>query len=438
MTRDARFARPRRQRGAVAVVVALALVALLAVLGLVLDLGHLYIVKTELQNAADACALSAARELNDKSTGASDRAKAAGVTAGRRNKVDLQKVDVVLAAADVTFSAAITGPWSDTIDAATVYARCGAYEANPFSVVQWVKQMTEREPMRVSAYAIARPVGGKSYCAIPIAMCSSSGTTADFTKGQWYSGRLASGTATNGNYDWIRFEGQGAADLGEIVAGAGMCNLEADRVDAEPGVTGGVAQAWNTRFGLYAGSYNDIDKYPPDRTGYAFTRDRYDSKGKLVPGSWPNLVPPAPMPAASRPAANAYDGANPPVGTTYDASYTTRKNATHDPYDPRALLDDNGKPQVLPGNPAPLSRDLHGTKGQDRRMVFVPVIKCNEWAPNKKNMEVRDYACALMISPIKDPGVDVQLEYRGSWKAGECGTTGVPGEFGPPVPALVK
>ena len=82
MTRRARH----RSQGAVAIVVALCLFIFLAVLGLVIDLGHLYVVKTELQNAADACALGAARELNDLSTGATERAKAAGITAGVSNK----------------------------------------------------------------------------------------------------------------------------------------------------------------------------------------------------------------------------------------------------------------------------------------------------------------------------------------------------------------
>ena len=53
-----------RQQGAVAIIVALSLVALIGMLGLVLDLGHLYINKTGLQNAADAAALSGAERLD--------------------------------------------------------------------------------------------------------------------------------------------------------------------------------------------------------------------------------------------------------------------------------------------------------------------------------------------------------------------------------------
>lgn len=53
-----------RQHGAVAIIVALSLVALVGMLGLVLDLGHLYVNKTGLQNAADAAALSGAERLD--------------------------------------------------------------------------------------------------------------------------------------------------------------------------------------------------------------------------------------------------------------------------------------------------------------------------------------------------------------------------------------
>lgn len=53
----------KRQGGAVAIMVGISMFMLMAFLGLVLDLGPLYVGKTELQNAADAAALSGAKEL---------------------------------------------------------------------------------------------------------------------------------------------------------------------------------------------------------------------------------------------------------------------------------------------------------------------------------------------------------------------------------------
>lgn len=56
------------QRGAVAIIVGICIVVLVGMIGLVVDMGHLFVFKTELQNAADSCALAAAKELD----GASD------------------------------------------------------------------------------------------------------------------------------------------------------------------------------------------------------------------------------------------------------------------------------------------------------------------------------------------------------------------------------
>jgi len=53
-----------RQGGAVAVMVGISMVLLVGFLALVIDLGRLYVAKTGLQNAADAAALSGAKQLN--------------------------------------------------------------------------------------------------------------------------------------------------------------------------------------------------------------------------------------------------------------------------------------------------------------------------------------------------------------------------------------
>ena len=46
------------------VTVAFALLFLLGFMGVALDFGHLFVVKTELQTASDSCALAAAQELD--------------------------------------------------------------------------------------------------------------------------------------------------------------------------------------------------------------------------------------------------------------------------------------------------------------------------------------------------------------------------------------
>ncbi|MCE5264195.1 MAG: pilus assembly protein TadG-related protein, partial [Deltaproteobacteria bacterium] len=61
----------RRQSGAAAILVAFLMIVFLGIAALALDIGYLYVVRTELQNAADASALAGAGRLYPRSiTGA--------------------------------------------------------------------------------------------------------------------------------------------------------------------------------------------------------------------------------------------------------------------------------------------------------------------------------------------------------------------------------
>ena len=83
-----------RQAGATLITLAFAMVVLLGFGALVIDAGRLFVMKTELQSANDACALAAASELrpglSPADTEAVNRAISAGMTAGNRNKVGFQ------------------------------------------------------------------------------------------------------------------------------------------------------------------------------------------------------------------------------------------------------------------------------------------------------------------------------------------------------------
>lgn len=86
-----------RQRGAVAIMTGLTAVVLFAFGGLVLDLGHLYIAKSELQNASDAAALAGAKELNNKLSGVTAAVNRAIATAAQ-HRYDFKKpVNITIA-----------------------------------------------------------------------------------------------------------------------------------------------------------------------------------------------------------------------------------------------------------------------------------------------------------------------------------------------------
>lgn len=84
----------KRQQGAVAIIVGLSIVILVGMLALVVDLGHLYIAKTELQNAADAAALAGAKELDGTKKGVENAVKEAEKFA-LKNNYDFSKPVVI-------------------------------------------------------------------------------------------------------------------------------------------------------------------------------------------------------------------------------------------------------------------------------------------------------------------------------------------------------
>ncbi len=119
-----------RQKGAVIVTVAFAMLFLLGFMAIALDFGHLFVVKTELQTATDSCALAAAQEL-DGASDALDRATNAGKTAGNLNKVNFQGAAAGIVDADITFSDSLIGTYSRTFApvANAKYAKCARTKA---------------------------------------------------------------------------------------------------------------------------------------------------------------------------------------------------------------------------------------------------------------------------------------------------------------------
>lgn len=82
-----RYPGKRRQRGAVAIIVGLlSALVLFGMLGIAVDLSHLYARKTEFQNAADAAALAGAKEL-DQTKGGIDNAVAVAIATFTENAV---------------------------------------------------------------------------------------------------------------------------------------------------------------------------------------------------------------------------------------------------------------------------------------------------------------------------------------------------------------
>lgn len=425
---------PKRQRGAVAVVVGLTILVLLGMIGLALDMGQMFVNKTELQNAADACALAAAREL-DGTADALIRADAAGVSVGTQNRVGFQGAAVSLTADDVTYSEQLSPNTTYVNDADPAKAKFAMCTVERTDIGMWFMGLRGFGDQTVRAYAVATLAPSQSTCAIPIGMCKMPGGSAPtfgLVVGQWYSGKFESGTpSTTGSYNWIDFDpedGGGANEIKDLLSGAGQCELPpVGQPVGQQGEISAVSDAWNTRFGLYKGTFN-VANSPPDFTGVAYVQagigigEEIGQPSSKASETWPS---PAPQ--------NAYTGTH-PAGTTPNYQSAKAANMSYQVGTNPAGIEGLNSYYVSP--PGELSQ-----YGSQRRIAIAPVVDCADLAlSNPQPVPLKGYACVLMLNPIKGPD-DVVMEYLGDPTAegSPCSSFGLGGgTAGPLVPVLVQ
>ncbi len=201
-----------RQKGAVLFMVASAMVVLLGMAGLAVDLGMLYNVKTDLQNAMDAASLAGGWKLNKTD---------AGITAARvsaqaaANKYQFNNTPISLATNDVTFSASRDSGYmtesavlaSPGTSATIRFVRTTRTATMPLALIKIIPGVGGTRD--VSAAAVAGqspPLNQVCDGVIPLAPVpqSGAGTMESYTPGNYYSYRLAPGNDVSdvgsGNY----------------------------------------------------------------------------------------------------------------------------------------------------------------------------------------------------------------------------------------------
>ena len=410
-----------RQKGAVIILTAMSLLALLGFMGIALDFGHLFVVKTELQTASDSCALAAAQEL-DGGSDALTRATRAGKTAGNLNKVNFQGAAAGLVDADVTFSDALNGSYSHTFApvANAKYAKCTGTKAG---MLPWMLQALTAvggNPVfaanqGVMALAVATRTSAQTACAIPVQIKPKTGGTAPnygYTPGEWipslYSETGPSSTIGPGQFGWANLDGSTNATATKAqLLGNGFCNLKVGDTIGTSGVKFGASEAWNSRFGLYKnGAGNpDITTAAPDTTGYSYTATNWLSQSNAV-GDF----------LAKRADFRSYGN----LTDTVNAGNTITGLNVSNAYSPGNM-----------GTHAAGVRAL-ATYGTSRRLVLGPIVA---------GTTLTDWACVLMLAPIDKPNTTVYLEFVGNAKAlsSPCASAGkAGGTNGPLVPALVQ
>lgn len=400
--------RHRGQRGAFIITTALLLLFLLGFMGIALDFGRMFVVRGELQTALDACALSAAAELDGSST-AITRAISSGKAAGNANAVNLQSadwsgqgqiVDGDISFRDATYAASIDPALARYAQCAHTHANIGLWLLRALNAFSGSALVPATGTVATSAVATRAPA--QTSCPVPLAFKPDAGATAPhygLTVGQWV--RLINDSPTNGHVGWANLDGSSSASetVDEL---NGHCGTEMGDTLGTPGVQSAVTDVWNERFGIYKNS-GDPAVQRPDYAGYAYTVK-----------NWPGQ-------------ANAFSDFKAKRATF--ASCGNTSTDIEDCEDITGLTLNSFKKLAPPGN----TTGGHMQYGYDRRIVLVPVINTGN--------QVIDFACMLMLQPLEQPMGDANLEYLGnaSGLASPCTTSGmVGGTVGPLVPVLVR
>jgi hypothetical protein len=441
---------PNRQRGSVAVIVALSAAALIALAGLGMDAGRLYINTTELQSSADACALAAVSQLVCNAGTCTalhlQRATSAGTFLAGLHKRDFQLNAATIANNDVQFSLTLA-PNSGYLSAAggapvnSKFAMCIA-RAN--GLLPWFMRMVGSGAQNVTATGVATlaPSATNGVCpSVPMGACPKAGG-GTYAVGDWLAANATGGgNNTNlnsdtglstllkggpypagsikGTFTWVDFSypGGGTDEVRSRLVGAGAtCGVSIASTDiAEEGVKQGAKDAYDSRFGIYgngAGSYTKLTA-PPDRTGYAYPTT---GAGAIAVGAsaYADFV--------TRQASGAiFQGTG--GGSNYDSNLVSQGNAQ--------VQNQNGATQAD-----------HLAYGGNRRLIAIPIVDGCTGASHA--VTIQSWACFLILNPMANgANADVFMEYRGdaSLAGSPCATIGVPagpGSTGPLVPALVQ
>ena len=282
-----RIAFARQQRGAMLVLVVIALASLLLMGALALDGSHMLLNKTRLQNAVDAAALSGAKTLSmvTGATGSASTTQTAALNTLtlNANASGNGELATALAAngagfAKVELASSVYGPFSFPGPANATFVRV-TVSNYPLSSFFWgVFQSLDNgnaTSKSVAAVATAGPSPTSGPCDLtPLLVCGdptqnnpSAGLFWGFKFGDLQVLKSAAGNNSAigpGNFQLLDFGSGGSTVRQGLAGGINQCNIVGATAPTKPGNTvGPSAQGLNTRFGQYSGGLKAAD-YPPD------------------------------------------------------------------------------------------------------------------------------------------------------------------------------
>jgi Flp pilus assembly protein TadG len=391
------------QRGAVVVLVAVAMGALILTAGLALDLGHVFLNKTRLQNTVDAAALAAAKALDD--TGDTGLATAEALETFGENAVATGNGELSRAYGNGTGGIQVTVEYSTTLPPFAAGAPNGPYvrvRATGFVMPAWLVRVGGIFRKTTAAVAVAGPRtlnSGSTVCNVaPMMVCGDAAGGENFgytpdapavLKKSTAGGQSAVGP---GNFQLIQLGGSGAAIVRENMAGSfDACIAGGSTIETQPGnVAGPVAQGLNTRFGQYNGPMHGTQTtYPPD---------------VIVDTQSPALQ------AVQN--GTGYD-------IYHDGVHITAANVSR-LYDYQDYIRDLSNPGSYDYQPI----NDGGIGAFERRVLAVPVGNCDGTVSGSGSVPLLGFACFFLLQPAEQSGND---SFVYGQFVEDCAVTGTPG-----------
>jgi Flp pilus assembly protein TadG len=395
----------RSQRGVALLFIIAGLAALLMMAALALDVGHTTLNKTYLQNATDAAALAAAKQLDN--TGSTAAATAEALLAFGSNATGSGYPELATAYAGGNGTIAVTVQFSSTLPPFTPGSATGPYVrviATGFTRPTWFARVGGINQTTVAASAVSGPSPTISTACdiVPMMVCAADPTNANGLYGYTLNApavlkQAAPGGNTQvgpGNFQLIQLGGSGASVVRQNLAGGfGGCASIGDTITTQPGNEAGpTAQGLDTRFGVYQGGGVNSAQYPPD---------------VRVKGQTPTLTV-----VDNGTTQTIYEGATQVTSANID---TVLYSYSHYTADLKSGTYDYPPP---PG----------GIGAFGRRIISVPVGDCSSPTAGHGSLPLIGFACYFLLDQPNQQGNN---DYVMGQFIGKCDVSGVPG----PAPA---
>lgn len=390
------------QRGAVAILVAVAMATLILTAGMALDLGHAFLNKTRLQNTVDAAALAAARTLDDTGNTALATAEAMQAFASNASATGNRELSTAYGAGGGDIQ--VTVEYSSTLPPFAAGAPIGPYvrvRATGFVMPGWLVPLGGVFEKEVGAEAVAGPrtlnVGSTVCNLAPMMVCGNPGGTGwgyaqnepVVLKKSTPGGQSPVGP---GNFQLIQLGGSGAAVVRENMAGSfNACIAGGSTIQTQTGNEAGpVAQGLNTRFGQYDGPMHGTETtYPPDVIVDApnppLTAEQVGDTFQVYQGS------------------THITAEN--INTIYNFQRYTADLATPGMYDYQPVSDG-------------------GIGAFERRVLTVPVGDCSGTVNGQGSVPLLGFSCFFLLQPAEQQGNN---SFVYGQFINDCSVNGTPG-----------